>query len=134
MRLLPLVISTSSLGVIALSFPFAVTSQGMLATLGHDFTPSYPKTESLPLAIPHSRGGNYPFPLAGVNGRFHSPTPPTLKAHPSFQDDEAEKGTIRKTRAHIHGKKQDNERNFFGYHVKELLLITTPKKWIYKSH
>ncbi|GFU08397.1 hypothetical protein TNCV_4188161 [Trichonephila clavipes] len=62
-----------------------------LATLGHDFTPSYPKTESLPLAIPHSKGrGNYPFPLAGVNGPSHSYTSP-LKAHPSFQDDEAEK-------------------------------------------
>ncbi|GFW12189.1 hypothetical protein TNCV_5111341 [Trichonephila clavipes] len=45
-----------------------------LATLGHDFTPSYPKTESLPLAIPHSKGRNYPFPLAGVNGPSHSYT------------------------------------------------------------
>ncbi|GFX59447.1 tigger transposable element-derived protein 1 [Trichonephila clavipes] len=62
-----------------------------LATFGHDFTPSYPKTESMQRHIPHSKGeGNYPFPLAGVNGPFHSYTSP-LKAHPSFQDDEAEK-------------------------------------------
>ncbi|GFX20588.1 hypothetical protein TNCV_3489441 [Trichonephila clavipes] len=61
-----------------------------LATLGHDFTPSYPKTECLPLAIPFQGEGNYPFPLAGVNGPSHSYTSP-LKAHPSFQDDEAEK-------------------------------------------
>ncbi|GFX31355.1 hypothetical protein TNCV_2061731 [Trichonephila clavipes] len=65
-------------------------SRGRLATLGHDFTPSYPKTESLPLAIPHSKGEETTHSLAGVNGPSHSYTSP-LKSSSVIQDDEAEK-------------------------------------------
>ncbi|GFU37635.1 hypothetical protein TNCV_1516351 [Trichonephila clavipes] len=45
-----------------------------LATLGHDFT-RHPKTESLPLAIPHSKGrGKLPIPLSWCQWPSHSYT------------------------------------------------------------